>query len=43
MDKDKIIDKAIEFCYGLYRKYDGNGEIDDMDIATIIEILKGRE
>lgn len=43
MDKDNIIEKAIEFCYTLYEKYDDNEEIDDMDIAYIIEILKGRE
>jgi len=43
MDKDKIIDKAIEFCETLYDKYDNNKEIDDTDIAYIIEILKGRE
>lgn len=43
MDKDKIIEKAIEFCYTLCEKYDNNKEIDDIDIAYIIEILKGRE
>ena len=43
MDKDKIIDKAIEFSYTLYEKYDNNEEIDDMDVAYLIEILKGRE
>ena len=43
MDKDKIIKKAIEFCEKLYDKYDNNDEITDMDIAYIIEILKGRE
>ena len=43
INKDKIIDKAIEFCYELYEKYDNNREIDDTDIAYIIEILKGRE
>jgi hypothetical protein len=43
MDKDKIIDKAIKFCETLYDKYDSGEEIDDMDIAYIIEILKGRE
>ena len=43
INKDKIIDKAIEFCYELYRKYDDNEEIDDMDVAYLIEILKGRE
>ena len=43
MDKDKIITKAIEFCEALYDKYDGNEEIDDIDIAHLIEILKGRE
>ena len=40
MDK---IEKAIEFCHTLYEKYDSGEEIDDMDIAYIIEILKGRE
>lgn len=43
MDKDKIIEKAIEFCHELYEKYDNNIEIDDMDVAYLIEILKGRE
>ena len=43
IDKDKIIDKAIGFCHELYRKYDNNREIDDTDVAHIIEILKGRE
>ena len=43
MDKDNIIKKAIEFCETLYDKYDNNEEIDDMDIAYLIEILKGRE
>lgn len=43
IDKDKIIDKAIEYCHTLYDKYDNGQEIDDADIAYIIEILKGRE
>lgn len=43
MDKDKIIEKAIEFCEELCDKYDDNEDIDDMDIAYLIEILKGRE
>ena len=43
IDKDKIIEKAIEFCYELYDKYDKNEELDDMDIAYLVEILKGRE
>lgn len=43
IDKDKIIEKAIKFCYELYDKYDKNEEIDDMDVAYLIEILKGRE
>ena len=43
MNKEKIIEKAIEFCYELYDKYDKNEELDDMDIAYLIEILKGRE
>ena len=38
-----IISKAIEFCYDLIYKYDDYGEIDDMDISYLIEILKGRE
>ena len=43
MDKDKIIKKAIDYCHTLYEKYDNNEEIDDIDVANIIEILKGRE
>lgn len=43
MDKDKIIEKAISFCETLYDKYDSGKEIDDFDIAWLIEILKGRE
>lgn len=43
MNKDAIITKAIEFCRQLYDKYDNNEEIDDIDIAYIIEILSGRE
>ena len=43
MDKDAIITKAIKFCEQLYDKYDKNEEIDDMDVAYLIEILKGRE
>lgn len=43
MDKDKIIEKAIKFCEALYDKYDNNEDIDDIDIAHLIEILKGRE
>ena len=43
MDKDNIIKKAIEFCEMLYDKYDSGREIDDMDVAYLIEILKGRE
>lgn len=37
------IDKAIEYCEELIEKWDNNGEIDDLDICNIIEILKGRE
>lgn len=37
------VDKAIEFRRELIEKYDANGEIDDLDISYIIEILKGRE
>ena len=36
------IDKAIAFCRELIEKYDANGEIDDLNISHIIEILKGR-
>ena len=43
MDNNKIIEEAIGFCETLYDKYDNNEEIDDMDIAYLIEILKGRE
>ena len=43
MNKEKIIEKAIEFCYTLYEKYDNNEEIDDIDVAYLVEILKGRE
>ena len=43
MDKDAIITKAIKYCEKLYDIYDDNGEITDVDIAYLIEILKGRE
>ena len=43
MDKDAIIAKAIKYCERLYDIYDDNGEITDIDIAYLIEILKGRE
>ena len=43
MNKEEIITKAIAFCEQLYDKYDNNEEIDDMDIAYLIEILNGRE
>lgn len=39
----EYIDKAIEYCYELMDKYDDNYDITDIDIAHIIEILKGRE
>lgn len=35
--------KAIEYCEKLIEKMDDNGEIDDIDICNIINILKGRE
>lgn len=43
MDKDDIITMAIEYCERLYDKYDSGDDITDVDIAYIIEILKGRE
>ena len=43
MDNDAIITKAIKYCERLYDIYDDNGEITDMDIAYLVEILKGRE
>lgn len=43
MDKDKVIEKAINFCRELIDKYDSNEEIDDLDVSYLIEILKGRE
>lgn len=41
--ENRIIEKAIKYCESLYEKYDNNMEIDDIDIACLIEILKGRE
>lgn len=35
--------KAIEYCEKLIEKMDDNGEIDDIDICNIINILKGRD
>lgn len=35
--------KAIEYCEKLMEMYDKNIDIDDMMIAHLIEILKGRE
>lgn len=43
MDKDKIIEKAIELCEELMCNYDDGRDIDDIDIAYLVEILKGRE
>lgn len=40
---ENIIEKAIEWCYGLIDKYDEGHDIDDIDISYLIEILKGRE
>ena len=40
---DKIIERAITYCYDLIDKYDENGDIDDIDISYLIEILKGRD
>lgn len=37
------VDKAIEYCEKLMEMYDRNIDIDDMMIAHLIEILKGRE
>lgn len=37
------IDRAIEYCQELMDKYDDNYDISDIDIAILIEILKGRE
>lgn len=41
--EDKIITRAIEYCYDLIDKYDEYGDIDDVDISYLIEILKGRD
>ena len=43
MEKNKIIEKAIKYCYKLIDKFDDNRDIDDIDISYLIEILKGRE
>ena len=40
---ENVIEKAINYCYELIDKYDANGDIDDIDICYVIEILKGRE
>lgn len=37
------VDKAIEYCEQLMEMYDRNIDIDDVMIAHMIEILKGRE
>ena len=39
----EYIDKAINYCEELMGKYDDNYDISDIDIAILIEILKGRE
>lgn len=36
------INKAIEYCEELLENYDNGVDIDDIDVAHIIEILKGR-
>jgi hypothetical protein len=46
MCKEKLkarINKAIEYCEEVLENYDNGGNIDDIDVAHIIEILKGRE
>ena len=43
MEKNQIIEKAIEYCYKLIDKLNDNRDIDDIDISYLIEILKGRE
>ena len=43
MENNKIIERAIEYCYKLIDKFDNNRDIDDIDISYLIEILKGRE
>lgn len=43
MNNDDIITKAINYCEQLYDKYDNNDDITDIDVACLIEILKGRE
>lgn len=45
MCKEKFkarINKAIEYCEELLENYDNGADIDDIDVAHIIEILKGR-
>lgn len=39
----KIIDRAIKYCYDLIDAYDDGEYIDDVAIAQLIEILKGRD
>lgn len=46
MCKEKLkarINKAIKYCEEILENYDNGGDIDDIDVAHIIEILKGRE
>lgn len=40
---DDRIDKAIAYLEHLQESYDDNHEITDIDLAHVIEILKGRE
>ena len=37
------VERAIEYCEQLREMYDRNIDIDDVMIAHMIEILKGRE
>ena len=37
------IEKAIRYCEELLENYDNGVDIDDIDVAHIIEILKGRD
>ncbi len=37
------VERAIEYCEQLMEMYDRNIDIDDVMIAHMIEILKGRE
>ena len=43
-DSSKLYnEKAIKYCEELLENYDTGGDIDDIDVAYIIEILKGRD